>query len=195
MKPRGESDGAPGAAAGTERQRLFFAFAPDEATRERIAAAAAALQPAGAGRLVPRSNYHLTLAFIGAIESTHLATLRGIGSAVRCVPFSLRFDAYEYWPKPEVLVAAARVVPEPLQRCWRQLHVALAVHGWALEPKRLRPHVTLARKVAQDPVLQQLSPFHWRVSDFSLMRSDTGGAEAAYTVVATWPLLDDVDNA
>jgi hypothetical protein len=26
---------------------------------------------------------------------------------------------------------------------------------------------------------------------FSLVRSDTGGAESAYTVLDTWPLLDE----
>jgi 2'-5' RNA ligase len=60
--------------------------------------------------------------------------------------------------------------------------------------ERLRAHVTLARKVSQAPVLQAMSPIAWRATNFSLIRSDTGGAASAYTVVETWPLLDENEN-
>jgi len=58
----------------------------------------------------------------------------------------------------------------------------------------LRPHVTLARKVTQAPVPQAMSPIDWRVRSFSLARSDTSGARSVYTVVDTWPLLDELPN-
>jgi 2'-5' RNA ligase len=103
----------------------------------------------------------------------------------------LVFDAYDYWPKPEVVVAAARTIPSVLDQLWRELHGALALRQWALDPKRLRPHVTLARKVSQAPVLQAFSAVEWTVSKFSLLRSDMRGSGPVYTVVDTWPLLDD----
>jgi 2'-5' RNA ligase len=178
--------------------RLFFAVLPDCATRDRIAAAAAAAfesLPVGAtARAVMHSNYHVTLAFVGEVPGSQVPILRAIGGAQRIRRFALRFDAYEYWPKPEVVVAAARVVPEEMQRCWQQLHQGLAVHRWALAAKRLRPHVTLARKLSQAPVLQAMPAFDWPVREFCLMRSDTGGAQSAYTVIDTWPLLDKSES-
>jgi 2'-5' RNA ligase len=171
--------------------RLFFAVLPDAATRERIAAAADALPWVPPARLVPRENFHLTLAFVGAIPASRLPTLIEIGRAQRIERFSLRFDAYEYWPKPEVVVAAARTLPAALEGLWQQLHRELAKHQWALDPKRLRPHVTLARKVSQAPVFKAMASFDWPVTEFSLMRSDTSGAQSAYTVVDTWSLLDN----
>ena len=54
--------------------------------------------------------------------------------------------------------------------------------------------VTLARKVTQAPVLQAMSPVSWRAMNFSLIRSDTGGVESAYTVLDTWSLLDEMEN-
>jgi 2'-5' RNA ligase len=82
-----------------------------------------------------------------------------------------------------------------MEQLWQQLHRDLAEHGWTLDAKRLRPHVTLAKKVPQAPVLQAMSSFEWLVRDFCLMRSDTSGVESAYTVVDTWPLLDNSEKA
>jgi len=175
--------------------RLFFAAVPDLVTGQAIAAAAAAMVLPAETRLVPRSNYHMTLAFIGEVATQAIPTLRAIGGAQRAPPFSLTCDAYEYWPKPEVIVGAARTVPTAMERLWVHLHRELASHGWALAPKRLRPHVTLARKVSQAPVLQAMSPFDWPVHEFCLMSSEPSGIRSAYTVVDRWPLLDNVEKA
>ena len=178
-------------AAGDVMERLFFAALPGAATRAQLAAAAQALPLAAGSRYVPAENYHATVAFVGEIPAASVELLREIGAAQRSAGFTLRFDAYEYWPKPEVVVAAARVIPPALEQLWQRLHADLAVQRWALEPKRLRPHVTLARKVAQAPVLPTLSSFNWSAGEFALMRSAPRGQRFAYTVVDTWPLLDD----
>ena len=74
-----------------------------------------------------------------------------------------------------------------------QLHRALSLSAVVPPGERpplpLRAHVTLARKVAQAPVLQALSPIPWNVRSFSLVSSDTSAAHSVYTVVDTWPLL------
>jgi 2'-5' RNA ligase len=183
----GDATSAAGAAAG----RWFYAALPDPAVRLQIGAAAAALPLPAGGAAVPADTHHMTLAFVGAVPAAGVAMLKAIGGAQRSPRFTLRFDAYEYWPKPEVVVAAARVVPPALEQFWLRLHAELAVHGWALAPKRLRPHITLARNITQAPVLPAMSAFEWSVGALSLMRSEPGVARPAYTVVDTWPLLDN----
>lgn len=180
-------------AAGGTVQRLFFAALPDAATRANIAVAAAVL--GDEARRVPRANYHSTLAFVGDVPAVQVPLLLNIGGAQRSTGFTLRFDAYEYWPKPEVVVAAARVIPPALESLWQRLHAELATHRWASNPKRLRPHVTLAGTIAQAPKLPAMSAFDWTVNAFSLVRSEPNGAHPAYTVVDTWPLLDDAAKA
>lgn len=177
------------------RLRVFFAAVPDPAARERIAAASQLLSLERGARRVPRENYHLTLAFVGEVAASQVPLMLKVGTAQRERAFSVTFDAYEYWPKPGVIVAAARLIPDGLHRLWRQLHRELAGHDWALESKPLRPHVTLARKVSQPAVLQAMSAFEWRVRDFCLMCSDTSGSQPAYTVVDTWSLLDSAEKA
>jgi 2'-5' RNA ligase len=174
--------------------RMFFAAVPGVALRERIDAAARSLQLGSTAHWVPPTNYHMTLAFVGAVSASRLTELQSIGRAQRAARFVLRFDAYDYWPKPAMVVAVAREVPSALQRLWSQIHRDLAERGWALEAKRLRPHVTLARKVPQDPVLQAMSPVEWPVEEISLMHSDTSGAASVYTVVDTWSLLYEAEK-
>jgi RNA 2',3'-cyclic 3'-phosphodiesterase len=177
------------------RLRLFFAATPDPLAREQIAAASQSLSLEPGARRVPRENYHMTLAFVGDVAASQLPVMLQVGAAQKERAFSVTFDAYEYWPRPAVIVAAAHVIPAELHRLWRQLHHELAERVGALESERLRPHVTLARKVSQPPVLQAMSAFDWRVRDFCLMRSDTSGIRSAYTVVDTWSLLDSAEKA
>ena len=169
--------------------RLFFAALPDHETRARIAAAAAALDPA-----VPVSpdDYHMTLAFVGEVPDAALAPLRQLGAAQRGRRFSVRFERYEHWPKPRVIVVAASDIDPVLENLWQALLSGLAAHRIAVTgtPQNLRPHVTIARKVSQAPVLPVLNAFVWSPRAFHLMQSSTSGAGSRYTVVDTWPLLD-----
>jgi 2'-5' RNA ligase len=175
--------------------RAFFALWPDADTRARIANAAGALWPAGAALPVPPENYHATLAFVGEIPMSQLAVLQQIGRDQRAAGCTIRFDAYEYWPDSQVAVAVARETPAALTDLWARLHRDLESRGVAAKLGRprasLRAHITLARKVAQAPVLQAMSPIQWRARSFSLVSSDTSGKRSVYTVVDTWQLLDE----
>jgi 2'-5' RNA ligase len=175
--------------------RVFFALWPDADTRERVASAAAALRLTGGARLVPQQNYHLTLAFIGDVTSAQVAVLQQIGRGQRASGCTITIGAYEYWRESQVVVAAARQLPTALVELWTRLRQDLVLRQAALKLNRLQPslraHITLARKVAQAPVLQAMSPFDWNARSFSLIRSDTSAAHSIYTVVDTWPLLDE----
>ena len=175
----------------TARLRLFFAAAPDPVAREQIAAASQSLSLEPGARRVPRENYHMTLAFIGEVPAAQLSILRGIGALQRTCAFTVRLDAYEYWRDAAVLVAVAREIPASLARLWERLQADLARHQLASSPPPLRPHVTIARKVSQAPVLQAMSAFAWKAQTFSLMQSTQSGAQPIYTVLSTWPLLDE----
>jgi RNA 2',3'-cyclic 3'-phosphodiesterase len=181
--------------SGDSDVRVFFALWPDVDTRALIANVAATLRLACDARPVPRENYHVTLAFVGKVSISQLAVLQQIGRGQRASGCTIRFDAFDYWPEPQVVVAAAREPPSALITLWTRLRQDIALHPVALNPGRphapLRTHVTLARKVAQAPVLQAMSPFYWSARSFSLVGSDTSGAHSVYTVVDTWPLLDE----
>ena len=165
--------------------RLFYALWPDVRVRKQLARAAAALPLAGDARRVPYDNFHVTLAFIGEVAASQLPALQRIGSAQQAPECAITFDGYEYWSESQVVAAVVWESPAALIELSTALHRALSRSG----APPLRAHVTLARKVAQAPVLQALSPIQWNVRSFSLVSSDTRGAHPIYTVVDTWPLL------
>jgi 2'-5' RNA ligase len=167
---------------------LFFAVFPDSDTRRRFAAAAQALMLDGGSRRVPSENYHLTLAFIGEV-SAPLSALEAVGAAQRAPAFTARFDGYEYWPTTSVVVARASSCPAALDDLRRGLCANLARCGVRVDDRPFRPHVTIARKVSQAPVLQAMPEIAWTAHAFQLARSDRSRAGAVYTVVDTWPLL------
>ena len=173
--------------------RLFYALWPDVRFAKHLSRAAADLPLPVDARRVPPDNYHVTLAFIGEVAPSHLAALRSIGSTLRAPECALAFDGCEYWSYSQVVVAVARESPAALSELSTLLHQALSRSGsvpnFERPTRALRAHVTLARKVAQAPVLQAMSPIQWNVRSFSLVSSDTGGAHSVYTVVDTWPLL------
>jgi 2'-5' RNA ligase len=169
--------------------RLFFALWPDADVTQQLSRVACRLNLDSASRRVDPKNYHVTLAFVGEAAAPRLAVLQQIGRSLRAPRFAFACDSLEYWQRSQVVVAAAQVVPPALRDFWMSLNDAI---GLPLE--RLRAHVTLARKVAQAPVLQAMSSIVWRAASFSLIRSDTGGTESAYTVLGTWPLLDETEN-
>jgi 2'-5' RNA ligase len=174
---------------------MFFALWPDELTRTQFAHAAAALPADCRAHGVPRQNYHLTLAFVGDVAVSQRGTLQQIGASLRAPGSTITFAAYEYWREPQVIVAAAQENPAALHELWSRLQQALQSSQAAprFKSSPLRAHVTLARKVAQAPVLQAMSPVRWSARSFSLVSSDTSGAHSVYTVVDTWSLLDETE--
>ena len=179
--------------------RLFFALWPDAGIRDRIEMAAAALDLRSTARRVPRENYHLTLLFVGETAQSQLGALVEIGRCLRGATCTVKFDAYDYWPQSQAAVAVARESPAALGSLRSRLQGKLASCHAALKisppEASLRAHVTLARKVAQAPVLQAMSRFEWHARSFSLVRSDTSGPQSVYTVVETWPLLDETPKS
>jgi 2'-5' RNA ligase len=169
--------------------RLFFALWPDQEVTRQLAELACRLNLGSRGRRVDPKNYHVTLAFVGEVPATKLAVLQQIGRSLRVPKFTFLSDSIEFWRDSNVLVAAVRAAPPELLDLWFKLNDAIG-----LPRESLHAHVTLARKVTQAPVPQAMSPIVWRPTDFSLVRSDTGGAESAYTVVDTWSLLDKTEN-
>jgi 2'-5' RNA ligase len=169
--------------------RLFFALWPEPNVTRQLAQVARSLSLDSRCRPVDPKNYHVTLAFLGEVPDAQLAQLQDIGRSLCASQFIFKCDSLEYWRDSRVVVAAAPAAPPGLLDLRTKLNEAV---GLPRQP--LRAHVTLARKVLQAPVLQAMSPIEWPATQFSLVRSDTGGAESAYTVLDTWSLLYETEN-
>lgn len=177
-------------------RRVFFALWPDEQTRQALALSTREAAESCGGRVVPASNFHVTLVFVGSVTASHLDELAVLGQRVvastplpAAVP-TLNFDRVESWRKAGVLCATCSSDREDGVRFageWAgRLRSGLAESGYSLDPQGVfRPHVTLARKIARNGA-RAVQPVTWSYRDFVLIDSTTGPQGSVYSVLNTF---------
>jgi RNA 2',3'-cyclic 3'-phosphodiesterase len=170
------------------RLRLFFAMWPDESVREALGAAARPLLEACPGKPVPRGNYHLTLAFLGAVEASRLEALRAAAAGVRAEPFDLVMDCHGHWARPRVAWLGCRQPPAASARLAAAAWAALAPLGFKAEERPFVPHLTVLRHCRACAWPGPVTPVDWPVRDFALVSSVTRAAGPEYTVIERRPL-------
>jgi len=171
--------------------RLFFALWPDDAARARLEAVVRNFVPAGAGRPQRPDQWHVTLEFLGDVPEPGLrdvldAAAAAAGQAFAC---DLAFDRLQHWKRPQVLCLAAGSTPGPLAALVHSLRLELQLRGFTPDSRAFRPHVTIARKIRQEPPVTCIEPLHWPVGAFSLVQSLTGPEGSRYVDLASWPSL------
>ena len=143
------------------------------------------------GRAVPAVNFHLTLAFIGAVDNRKLDTLcravddwnpdTGFGEAV--------LDQVGYWPKPGIYWAGPSQPAPALAALARKLQHLGGQVGARLEKKPFAPHVTLYRSCTALPPAPAAPPSVTLAYDhFTLFESHMGRQGVSYRAVEHWPL-------
>ena len=122
--------------------RAFVAIDIDDAMLDRLEE----MQLGLPGRIVPRENLHLTLAFLGEIGETLLREVHQGLAALQLNAPELRVTELDVFggKKPKLAFAGVAMTPalEAVQRA--VMHVCREA-GVDLRRERFRPHVTLSR--------------------------------------------------
>jgi 2'-5' RNA ligase len=168
-------------------RRLFFALWPDAQIRQELAHIAADYRPAKS-RAIPISNLHATLIFLGKQKEESVTVIQDAASRVHGKAFTLILQQLQVWRRPQVLSLCPEDMPEELQVVHSQLRDELLNIGVAVEERRYRPHVTLARKVRHNIAVSSLpAPVVWPVAGFSLIESVPVEGGVQYQELETWP--------
>ena len=170
-----------------ERQRLFFALWPDEALRSKLADYQPLLKGCG-GRLVVLENLHITLAFLGSVDSTTRACLEDAADVIATPTFTLQMDELGFWRRPQVVWLSARETPPPLLALVAALKQAMIGCGLEPESRPFQAHLTLMRKAWRAPLELNPPAMDWPVADFALVASDIRSEGVRYEVLRRWPL-------
>ena len=167
-------------------RRLFFALWPDDSTRQALFHWQTHNLPPDV-RWSHRADLHMTLHFLGQVDSALLEPLRELGGQMAAPCFALVLDEIGHWRKPQILWAGCSSVPGELPQLHKHLGAGLNGIGIETEERTFKPHVTLARKVRQQPPVQPLKPLTWPVSELVLVESRPGDAPM-YHPIGRWPL-------
>ncbi|UEO00560.1 2'-5' RNA ligase family protein [Acidiferrobacter thiooxydans] len=164
---------------------MFFALWPGRDVRARLAAQAAE----SAGRPVAADGYHMTLAFVGAVEADVRCVLEAGAAGVSEEAFVCVLDEMAWLGAGDIAALAPSHPPPLLLRLAERLQRVVAVATGQVPAHRYRPHVTLARLGARDPRWSPppAEPVRWAVADYVLCRSRRE-PPGIYDVLARWPL-------
>lgn len=161
-------------------KRIFFALWPDHRQRERLRDAISPVTRLVEGRAVERSEWHVTLAYIGDLDVRFIPELMESARAIAFEPFRLRLDRMEFWPRPKIAAVVPLGVPPDLERLVEQLNGLVLASGVEPAQRVYRPHISVARNVRpfETMGLAQNAEIEW--SGFELMESITEHGRTTY---------------
>lgn len=180
-------------------QRLFLGFDIDAASLHGLVQLqqqlTTGLPSAAQAHRVRQVNLHLTLAFLGQVNSQQLPLLLKAIDATAKLTFSVTLNTLAHWAGPKVLCLAGKAQDTGLQQlaCHAQeiamkLNLHVAEHDFT-------PHVTLMRKVAQFDVAtaQTTLPAHLLSLTLAppllhLYESSSGPMGVEYHILQSWEL-------
>lgn len=168
--------------------RLFFALWPDDGVRGALARTASALKRECGGRAVPAGNIHLTLVFLGNVETARVPEVCACASGVVTPVFGMTIDVLEYWRRNRIVCAAPRDCPDSLRALVVRLERALMAGGLRFDARPYVPHITLLREALRAPVVATLPEVAWQARDFVLVQSARRDGGSVYEVIGRWPL-------
>ena len=171
-----------------ENLRLFFALWPDDEVRRAVTRATKALVRRAGGRPVPMANLHITLAFLGSVPATELASLKSVAEFTEAVSFELLLDRPGFFPRARSLWLGLTEPCPALMALEHELWAGLTAAGWSREQRPFHPHLSLARKARDVTEGATVKPVVWSVTAFSLIQSVTHQSGPVYQELARWPL-------
>ena len=175
--------------------RLFVALTLPEDIRTRLAGLSNGLPGA---RWVKPENLHLTLRFLGELDNLAAADVDDALAKIQCPGFALTLNGIGHFGegrKLRALWVGVEANPD-LMRLQEKIEQALIRVGLPPEPRKFKPHVTLARfKSNPGARLQDSLADHSLVragpiplESFELYSSFTSAEGAIYQVEASYPL-------
>lgn len=168
--------------------RLFFALWPSDQVRQSIVDVFSAIAIPDHSRFIQPENLHITLHFLGQVESDRRVCLQQVACALNDKPFVVNLDCLGYFTKAKILWMGCQYLPVELVRLHRDLGESLANCGYQSEFHEYKPHVTLMRKCREPLNANNDFVIPWQVDEFALVESISGSGGVRYQVIEKYPL-------
>jgi RNA 2',3'-cyclic 3'-phosphodiesterase len=171
--------------------RCFFALWPEQDLGHELYALGAAI----VGRRMREETLHLTLAFLGNVESRRIGELCHLAANLSLPALDLTIDRLGCWEHSGVCWAGPTGLPAPFLAFIDTLHAQLRAAGFALEEREFAAHISLLRNVGKDSVRSRAvcsplaSSLVWPLQAWRLVASLPDGAGRRYEILGEWPAL------
>jgi len=173
---------------GHANHRLFFAVELEPALKTRLLTLQQEMSDVVASP-VPGENFHITLNFLGQVSDKKLEMILDNIQAIPLAPFAVHLTDLIYWPKPKIVAVALDDSDNQLLACKKQIDEMLSQIDYFQREKRpYIPHITLFRQVDTPPEENILIDATIKVSQVSLMVSQSSRKGVSYSAIESWPL-------
>ncbi len=167
--------------------RLFFALWPDSETRQILESSRQTIL-SNDFKWVSPHNFHVTLVFLGQIDTATAAILSQAVTDISVTPFTLTFDQLIFWSSPRILCLTCRQPTQLALDLASAMETAVASCGLETDPRPYIPHITLARNAHYLPEAI-IKPIRWNAEAFCLVKSCSTPSGVYYEVLERWPLI------
>lgn len=167
--------------------RLFFALWPNDEVRLQITDNRKCFNlKSEKSRLVSSDNFHLTLHYIGNVTRAEMQCLDRQAKQVNATSFELPLDCTGHFKKPKVFWFGCRRTPQALIDLYHNLGREISECEFTPDTRSFSPHITVARKIIQEPEPAVIKPVHWRVDRFVMVESVSVYGGVRYEVVESY---------
>jgi 2'-5' RNA ligase len=173
--------------------RVFFAIWPHGKAQKQLAGLVQqlGLDSLCGGRKTKAENIHLTLVFVGEVDSSQVETLCQVaGEVERCgmKAFDIAIEKIRYWKHNSIVYGELSIIPQELMELVTALRNALSAAGFSLEERPYKPHITLMRNASCRTLPESMKPVSWRAREWVFIRSDQTSAGVSYVPIGRWSL-------
>lgn len=161
-------------------RKLFFALWPDDRQRDKLRDVISPAVRLIDGKAVPRTNWHITLLYLGEFPEIAIPGLLMRAAEIRVDPFRTRLDRVEFWARSRTACLVPTAVPTELARLHQQLTNLVMDAGFEPETQQFRPHMTLCRRARPFETQRLAQPAMTEWKRFELMESLSHQGEVSY---------------
>ena len=169
-------------------QRYFFALWPDKKRQALFSTIAHQGLSNSKGKFIATQNLHITLAFLGELNSEQLQLAIAAADEVCGESFTVTLDRFGFWKRPKVIWLAPTSTPASLMQLATDLQARLAKNQITVDQRSFKPHMTVMRKAYSKPKVATVKSSEWYVDNFCLIRSTLNRASASYEILKQWQL-------
>lgn len=170
--------------------RLYFALWPQEHIRLQLAQCCPQLTTDARGQALFPLTLHMTLAYLGDVDTKLLPVIEQIAVNLSGQPFDYTANTAGCFPQAQVAWLGTSEVPDPLLALQKRLHKLLAAAHLDQDKRSFRPYLTVARNIESPFADRAVAPVKWQIDQFCLVATRAGAAGPVADVLKSWPLKD-----
>ena len=171
-----------------DKMRIFYAVTFTDETKDALVSYRDLIANNSIkGRFTERGNFHLTIEFIGQVSAGDLEEHMNVLEALTITPFDLTASFIGSFKKRDrEIVWMGLEKNKILNELQKQVCTTLVEHGFDVENRKYRPHITLGRQVLMTGGLDELiiEPLFIKPYSVALMESKRVGDRLVYEPLA-----------